>query len=358
MASVLEGQILEEAEWALEQQPRTVTAFQCLRSEGDIHDFYSEGDYWWPDPENPEGPYIRRDGQTNPENFVEHRKAMIRFSRVVGAAASAYLITSDLKYVNHALSHLKAWFVIPETRMNPSLNYAQAIHGITPGRGIGVIDTIHLMEVAQAVLRMRDVIDPQTLEAIIKWFDEYVVWLTTSPNGTDEMKTKNNHATCWVMQTGAFARLTGNEKVLELCRTRFQELILPNQMAADGSFPLELKRTKPYGYSLFNLDAMAMACNILSDEENDLWRHKTSEGRDFSQAVEFMKPYIEDKTKWEYPHDVMYWEEWPVAHPALVMAAAAYENEEYFELWARLPHRIADGEVERNVPVRYPLLWL
>lgn len=355
---ILAKQILEDAAWALEQQPTTITAYPCPRSEGGIHDFYSEGDYWWPDPEDPEGPYIRRDGASNPNNFVAHREAMIRFSRIVGALASAYLLTGETRYVDHAVLHLQAWFADSETRMNPRLDYAQAIRGITPGRGIGIIDTIHLMEVAQAILRMRDAMDPEMTRVFTEWFRAYVSWLTTSSNGIEEMNTKNNHATCWVMQTAVFARLTGDEPTLELCRKRYEEYLLPGQMAADGSFPLELERTKPYGYSLFNLDAMALTCTVLSTPDNDLWRYHTPDGRNLRRAVDFMTPYIRDKTSWPYPHDVMYWEAWPIAHPALLFAAIAYDDETCFRLWARLPHRIAAGEVERNVPVRNPLIWM
>jgi hypothetical protein len=63
-------------------KPVTVTASSCRRSAGGLHDFYSEGDYWWPDPAKPDGPYIQKDGQTNPDNFSDHRHAMIRFSDI------------------------------------------------------------------------------------------------------------------------------------------------------------------------------------------------------------------------------------------------------------------------------------
>ena len=355
---VLRDMTMENAAWALEQQPETITAFPCERSQGGVHDFYSEGDYWWPDLQHPDGPYIRKDGQTNPDNFVAHRLAMIRFSKVVGYLASAYLVTGQKRYVDHALLHIRAWFVDPRTRMNPSLDYAQAIKGITPGRGIGIIDTIHLMEVAQAIRRMQGEMDADTLAAVIRWFEEYITWLTTSSNGLDEMSTKNNHATCWVMQTAVFAKLTGNESVLEMCRDRYKEVLLPRQMASDGSFPLELERTKPYGYSLFNLDAMATICQVLSDKEENLWTYQTPDGRNLRQAIRFMELYVQDKSSWPYSPDVMYWEEWPVAHPAYLFGAIAYGDENYFKLWARLPHKIAEGEVERNVPVRNPLIWI
>src|SRR2546423_15021505 len=61
-----EPRVLKEAQRYLNEAPVTVTAFPAPRSTGGVHDFYSEGDYWWPDPQNPQGPYIRRDGETNP----------------------------------------------------------------------------------------------------------------------------------------------------------------------------------------------------------------------------------------------------------------------------------------------------
>jgi len=95
----LRKDIIARADKVLFESPQTITMFVCIRSAGGIHDFYSEGDYWWPDPANPDGPYIQRDGMTNPENFVDHRKAMIRLSQIVGTLASAYKITGDDKYV-------------------------------------------------------------------------------------------------------------------------------------------------------------------------------------------------------------------------------------------------------------------
>src|ERR1700709_728521 len=144
---ILKKQILAEAAWAMKQEPVTVTDSFCPRSAGGKHDFFSEADYFWPDPKNPTGPYIDKDGMTNPDNFVAHRKAMIRFSKIIGALASAYKLTGDEKYVKQAVIHLKAWFVNPETLMNPNLLYAQAVKGKFTGRNYGIIDSIHLMEV-------------------------------------------------------------------------------------------------------------------------------------------------------------------------------------------------------------------
>lgn len=302
IVDVLRRQVLSEAGWALKQAPVTVTAQGCSRSTGGKHDFYSEGDYWWPVPGHPDSPYVQRDGITNPDNFVAHRLAMIRFSRIIGALASAYRITGDPQYVVAAQRHLSAWFTDTATLMHPDLQYAQAIKGRFTGRGIGIIDTIHLMEVAQGVLVMQEaaVLDRTLLEGVRKWFRDYLQWLTTHPYGKDEMNARNNHGTCWVMQVAAFARFTRDTTLLTFCRNRYKEVLLPGQMAADGSFPLELARTKPYGYSLFNLDAMATICQILSDDEHNLWTYELQDGRTIRRGIKFLYPYVANKSQWPY----------------------------------------------------------
>ena len=261
------ARVLKAADEYLSEKPVTVTASHSPRSAGGPHDFFSEGDYWWPDPKNPEGPYIQRDGESNPDNFVEHRHALMRLSVQVPALAAAWRLTGDSRYAKHAAEHLRVWFLDPATRMNPSLQYAQAIHGRTTGRGTGIIDTIHLVEVARAieVLEGSRALSSTEVKGIKQWFGDYLNWMTTSKNGIEEREAKNNHGTCWVMQVAAFAHLTGNRELLAYCRERFKTVLVPNQMAADGSFPQELRRTKPYGYSLFNLEAMSTICQILSN---------------------------------------------------------------------------------------------
>jgi hypothetical protein len=352
--------IMKQAAWAMQQKPETITDTTCPRSAGGKHDFYSEGDYWWPDPKNPGGPYIQRDGETNPENFVADRHAMIRFSTIVADLAAAYMITHDKKYVTQALRHINAWFVDTATLMNPNLQFAQAIHGRTKGRGIGIIDTIHLMEVAQAIHLFAEagLIPPGQLAAIKSWFGDYVRWMMTSKNGQDEMNAKNNHGTCWVMQVASFATVNNDTAVLNFCRNRYKKVLLPHQMAANGSFPRELKRTKPYGYSLFNLDAMATTCQILSDSTHDLWKYSTPDGRSIKKGLQYMFPYVKDKSSWPLPQDVMYWKYWPVAQPFLIFGAVAYHNENYFQLWKKLKHDLTVHEIIRNVPIRHPLIWL
>lgn len=90
--------------------------------------------------------------------------------------------------------------------------------------------------------------------------------MTTHKYGKDEMNAKNNHGSWWHAQMAVYARLMDDKKVLELCRNHYEQILLPTQMVGNGSFPLELERTKPYSYSLFNLDAFAATVWILSDK--------------------------------------------------------------------------------------------
>lgn len=316
--------ILTAADRYVKEEPITVTASSSPRSAGGKHDYFSEGDYWWPDPKNPGGPYIQHDGMSNLDNFNAHRLALIRLSVQVPALAAAWQLTHKIDYAQHAAKHLQAWFLDPATLMNPNLQYAQAIHGITTGRGTGIIDTLHLVEVVRSIpfVEQANVLTGDEARGLRKWFADYVDWMATSKNGLQERDAKNNHGTCWVAQAAEFAAFTGKTDITNFCRTRLKEVIVPNQIAADGSFPLELARTKPYGYCIFNLDAMATVCEILSTPEDNLFAFTSPEGRSFAKAVAFMFPFIADKSKWPYKHDVEYWDDWPVREPSLLLPAS------------------------------------
>ena len=352
--------VLRLADGFLNQPPVTITAFPAERSAGGIHDFYSEGDYWWPDPADPDGPYLRRDGMTNPDNFTRHREVMRRFSIQVPALVAAFILTGEKKYSSAAIRHLRAWFINTDTHMNPNLKFGQAIKGRVTGRGIGIIDTIHLVEIARSVemLEKYQGIGGDDLHAIKNWFSAYLEWMTTDEFGISERDNGNNHSTCWAMQVAAFSDLTGNEDIKTYTRNFYKNVLIPDQMDSTGGFPKELKRTKPYNYSLFNLDAMVMVCQILSTKQDDLWNFSTPDGRDIKLAVNFMFPYIRDKSKWPYPPDVMYFDLWPVRQPSLLFAGIAFHNRAYIDVWKELDPDPENEEVIRNYPIRQPIIWL
>lgn len=353
--------ILKAADAALTQEPVTITAFHASLSDGGTNDFYSNGDYWWPNPNTTNGlPYVQRDGETNPGNFVAHRQAIRTLKDAVAALGAAYKITGDDKYAKKAAELLKVFFLDEKTKMNPNLQYAQAIPGVSHGRGIGIIDSLHLIEIPKAVEAMEKspAFSPEIDNGLKKWFADYVTWMTTSRNGSDEAKAANNHSVAFWLQVAVFAEFTGDEKNLAECRHRFRDVFVPMQMGQDGSFPRELARTKPYGYSIFQLDNMATLCQVLSTGGNDLWNFKLPDGRGMRKAMEFMYPYLDDKSMWPRKPDVNAWDGWPARQPSLLFAGLAFGEQKYLDLWKVLPADPTDEEVRRNIAITQPILWI
>ncbi|HSY18679.1 MAG TPA: alginate lyase family protein [Candidatus Acidoferrales bacterium] len=364
VAKIDHDRILRLAAEAMHLKPPAITDSVATNSAGGLHDFFSQADYAWPNPTNATGrPFIGRDGESNPDVFSDHRMAMRHMKDAVAALAAAYVLTGDDKYALKAAVFLRVFFLDAKTRMNPHLQYAQAVLGAQTGNAYGVIDTLHLTELAVAVQFLEK--SPKFPAAVDKglkqWFTEYDHWITTSTNGVKEMNNANNHSMSCYVQLASFARLTGDEQLLEQCRTRFKEVLLPRQMTNDGSFPLELKRTKPYGYSIFQAENVGMLCVLLSSTNEDFWKFTLPDGRSPKTAMEFIYPYLADKNKWltdGRPKDVMHWADWPMRQPCLIFAYAETGDAKYLDLWKKLDADPSDLEVRRNVAVTQPLLWL
>jgi hypothetical protein len=351
--------ILEAAAKYVLQAPLTITAFPAGRSAGGLHDFYSQADYFWPNPKDPNGPYINRDGQSNPDNFDQHRKAMVRLSMQMPALTAAWLLTGERRYGFKACEHLRAWFVTAETRMNPNLLFSQAVQGVSTGRSYGIIDTLHLVEVARAASFLANrILNAQDSAAVKNWFASYLDWLGASDRGKAERDTTNNHAICWALQAAEFARLAGDDGSRTEVYTRYREILLPLQMDPNGSFPRELARTKPYSYSIFNFDVMAGLCQSLKGLTPDPLSFQLPDGRGLSKGAEFIYPYLKDKNAWNWAKDVEHFDALPVRSPGLLFSGIAFKEQRYIDLWKTLNPDPEDKEIVRNYPIRQPLLWV
>lgn len=353
--------VVRLADAALQLDPPCITSHHAKFTAGGPNDFYSNADYFWPDPAKPDSlPYINRDGESNPGNFNEHRMAMREMRDAVAALAAAYKITSDERYVAKAVTLLRVFFLDPATRMNPHLKYAQAVPGRSTGRSWGIIDGLHLVEVPPAItaLQASPAFPPEVSVGLKRWFQDLTDWMMTSEPGRTEAAAKNNHSVAFFVQIAAFAKFTGDEVRLAECRRQYKEVFLPNQMAVDGSFPLELKRTKPYAYSIFQLDNMAILCQVLSTPQDDLWHFELPDQRGIRRAMAYLYPFLADKSKWPLPPDVQAWEGWPTRQPGLLFAGLALGESQYLDLWRRLPADPADAEVRRNIAITQPILWL
>lgn len=352
------ARVLQAASKYVQESPLTITAFPAKGSAGGLHDFYSQADYFWPNPKDPSGPYINRDGQSNPANFDDHRRVMVRLSIQVPALTAAWLLTNEQRFAARAVDHLRAWFVTPATRMNPNLQFAQAVTGVSTGRSYGIIDSLHLVEVARAASFLTTEMSAADSEAVKVWFSSYLDWLNTSDPGKTERDAKNNHSMCWAMQAAEYARLVGNDDARRDVYRRYREIMLPDQMAGDGSFPRELTRTKPYSYSIFNFDVMAGLCQSLEGLTPDPAPFQLSDSRGLAKAAQFLYPYLKDKSTWKWAKDVEHFDALPVRSPGLLFSGIAFHQQSYIDLWKTLNPDPTDKEVIRNFPIRQPLLWV
>ena len=364
VARIDRARILKLANEALALKPPAVTEHVSTNSAGGPHDFFSQADYTWPNPTTKNKlPYVNRDGETNPENFEYHRMAMRNMKDAVAALAAAYALTGDDKYAAKAQEFIRVFFLDEKTKMNPNLDYAQAVLGVATGRSYGIIDTLHLAELPVAVrfLEKSPKFEPAVDAGLKKWFADYIHWMTTATNGVKEMEAANNHSIAYFVQLASFADFVGDRKTMDFCRKRFKEVLLPKQMAADGSFPLELKRTKPYGYSIFQADNVAILCVLMSTPQEDLWKFKLPDGSSVLKSTEFIYPYLADKQKWLADgrgKDVAHWDNWPAREPCLLFVYVETGDAKYLSLWQKLNPDPSDLEIRRNIAVTQPLLWI
>jgi hypothetical protein len=353
--------ILAKAEESLAIPPMHITDKVADMSEGDAHEYYSNGDYWWPDPTKPDGlPYIRRDGESNPDNFNFHRECLSSMRTAVANLAAGYKTSGREEYASHAVRILKEFFLDKETFMAPHLKYAQAIPGRCSGRGIGIIDTLHITEIPFAIkaLESSKAMTKDIMEGLKAWFSEYLEWMNTHPYGIEERDYINNHAICWHVQALSFAGFVGNREIIKDCVKRYKEVLLPDQMRLDGGFTEELARTKPYGYSIFVLDNTVSLVYLASMFDEDLWRYELEDGRSIKKGLDFLMPYLEDKKSWYLPADIEHFDGWPARASFMVFAGLHYQDERYLNLYRSLAPESFDKEVNRNLAIRQPILMV
>jgi hypothetical protein len=325
------------AEEALSHGPFSVVDDALVPPSGDKHDYLSVGPYWWPDPAKPDGlPYIRRDGEVNPERNQGDAAAMGKMNGAVKSLALAYWLTNDERYAEHAAHLLRVWFLDEATRMNPHLEYAQAIPGRCAGRGIGIIDTTGWIELPDRVVLLARSPHWSSAdhEGLQRWFDAYLEWLLTSKHGRDERAAVNNHGTWYDAQVAAFALFVGHHNVAADILSQVGDERLARQVEPDGSQPHELARTKSWGYSVFNLTAYLDLARLGEHVGVDLWHFQTVDGRSLRTALDFLVDHLAGTRRWLYPQ-LGGWHPEALLGP-LLMAAHGLDDTRYFEVAAEL----------------------
>ena len=343
----------EDARKALGAGSFSVTTKAVAPPSGDKHDYMSQAPYFWPDPKQPNGlPYIRRDGERNPEiNKITDHREMDRMVEAVSALALAYYLKGEEAYAAKAAVLLRAWFTDPSTRMNPHLEYAQFIPGVNTGRGIGLIETRGLTRVVDAVglLAGSKAWTKEDQRGVEDWYDKFLRWMLESRNGRDEAAAKNNHGTFYDVQVVSFALFLNKKelakRVVEEARARRIAL----QVEPDGKQPLELARTRAWGYSVGNLDGLLTLAELGERVGVDLWQYQTPDGRGLRRALEYLYPFAVGDAKW--PHQQL--GEWPpeILFPLMRRASVHYGDERFKSLMRRVP---AAEPASRELLLRNP----
>jgi len=338
VAAIDHDRILAAASQALAINPTPITALPAPKSTATPQDFYSEAG----------------------GGFTAHQDAILQLSRQIAALAAAFQLTHEERYAVHAALHLRSWFVDPATRMRPAIDYGGVVVGAPQQHPNfeGVLDTVFLAEVAQAIPVLAASLNNEELTAIKGWFGEYIRWLTESRLAALARDQKDHHGSSWLLQSAAYARLTNNETVLADLRHRFKTVTLRAQIVADGTFPQELVTKWPYRNSLFNLDMLAAACDLLSSRFENLWEFDLQDGPGLHVVMARHSPYIKNRGSWPYRADLTHFTDLPIRNPSLLLAARAYSNPEYAALWKMLNPDPTVLEIERTFPISQPLLWI
>jgi hypothetical protein len=299
------GELAADAAKALRSPIRDVTQKALTPPGGDKRDYLSFGPYWWPDPKKPDGlPYIRRDGEVNPASRDE-RSDSGRMGNMASNAETLALSWAVMRNEDHARRAalvLRTWFLDPETHMNPNLNFGQAIPGVCEGRGVGIIDSTSLIVIPDAVIQLRGAPgwSAEDEQGMREWFGKYLDWLLTSKHGKDEDRAENNHGTWYDVQCVVFARFSGRDEVASKILAAVPERRIARQIAADGSQPHELARTKSWNYSMMNLRAMMLLARLAETGGPDLWSYSTPDGRSIRAAIAYLARYADTDLEW--PH--------------------------------------------------------
>ena len=298
---------------------------------GDKHEYMSLSPYYWPNPDTPDGlPYVYRDGQVNPESLtISDRAEFNALVREVNHLTAAYYFTDQTRYSDKAALMIRTWFLDGATKMNPNMQYAGAIKGVSDGSFPAVLQIYELPQILDDVqiLKTSPSWTASDQSGMQSWCSSYYTWVTTSTAGMKEATEPNNHGTWYDADTAALAEFLGKPAYAQNAIVKGQALI-DSQVQSNGNQSLEMVRTRPWNYSTFNLSGLATLAQIAQQENIDLWHYTAPHGGSIHKALDFLAPYGSGSRAWSYP-DL----ESPIHLTNMTItfreAATAYSNSQY-----------------------------
>ena len=334
------GKLGHDAQKALAGASVSIVNKSVTPPSGYKHDYMSQAPYFWPNPKTPNGlPYIRRDGERNPEiNKITDHKSIDDIENAAETLALAYYFTGDEKYAAKAVELLRAFFLDRATRMNPNLEYAQFIPGVNTGRGIGLIETRGLTRVGDAIglLEGSKALTSKDERGLKDWFGKFLRWMLDSKNGREESAAKNNHGTYYDVQIVSFALFVGRKDLAKQVLEQAKQKRIATQIEPDGRQLLELARTKAWSYSNGNLDGLMQLATLGQSAGVDLWNFRTKDGRSIRRALDFLVPVAIGERKWAY-QEIGGAVKPETLFPLMRRAAAIYRDAAYQAVMAKVP---------------------
>lgn len=304
--AALHDDIIRDAEKALGNPPYSVVEKTNLVPGATVNDYISIGPYWWPDTKKSSGlPYVRRDGEVNPDSRSEafDKQRIISLGEDIKALALAYYVTGDERYARHSAKMLRTWFINPDTRMNPNMNFAQGIPGKVYGRGIGLVEAAPLSAVIEALglLAPSAALNEAEHKVIQTWYRDFTVWMATSDNGIEELQASNNHGVFYDFYLSHFALYVGLDSIAENMVDAFPVARIAIQMDQQGRFIKELKRTRSWHYSHYVMEAAGKLATIGECVDRNLWEEALPDGRNLQIARGFLGKYWSSDIEWPFP---------------------------------------------------------
>jgi hypothetical protein len=293
-----------DADKVLDLDPPSVTEKELTAPSGNTHDYTSMSRYWWPNPDTKDGlPYIRRDGETNPEvkKYEDHEK-LERMAKGVTTLSLAYYFSGKEKYAEKAVEFIRVWFIDTTTMMNPNMKYAQFVKGRNEGKGGGILDAreFSMMLDMLGILKTSASWTAADHASLQSWFEQYLDWLRTSKNGTDEMNAKNNHGTWYDVQTISIALFLGKTDLAKQIASEAKVKRIDNGFLPSGEQPEELARTRSLHYSLFNLEALMRLARFGTAAGVNLWQYKGAQGAGIRRGVDYLLPFVAGEQEWSH----------------------------------------------------------
>lgn len=339
--------LMKQADKALLAGPFSVMQKNNIPPSGNKHDYFSVPPYSG-----------TGDGLTNPRWYVDYdRVPLEKFTQSLETLALAYFLTGEQKFANKAVVLIREWFLNPETSMNPDLEFAQK------NTWVGVVDTRFLSRIIDGIglIQNSGYWNKEDQNLMVEWCSQFTKNVQKRTD-KEHMNRGHNISSWYHVQMASIALFSGDTVMAKTMIERTKARI-DTALNKSGGFKEEWPRTRSLSYSCFHSFALFNLASMGEQVGIDLWNYKTSDGRSFQQALEYISMHsgIANAKKW--PHSEIegakddWWEPFNDMLPSVLHhAAIVYDNED-FDVLAKQIHGERFEEFRIHVMCGLPLRW-